>query len=135
MFIGEIGGVNIAATLACCYALALIAAIVTVLMAVISRQGTMGHLTRYSRRGPIVLSFLLLLGAADLVLGAIMVRRGRRGFVLMVPLAFIFVAGSIGEVVDIIAGSCVTSNLIGGGILLLGVIPLLLLSRELVPAT
>ena len=128
---------NIAAILACCYALALLAVIVTILMAVISRQGTIGHLTGYSRRGPIVLSFLLLLGAVDLVLGAIMVWRGRRGFVLMVPLGFIFVVGCIGEVVDIIGGSSVTSNLIGGGILLLSVIPvvLLLLRREALPAS
>jgi hypothetical protein len=110
----------------------LLGVIISVLVAVISQQGTIGHLTGYARRGPIALSFLLLLGIADLVLGAIMVWRGRRGFVLMVPLAFIVVLGCFGEVVDIVGGEGLMNNLIGGGILVLAVIPiiLLLLPRE-----
>lgn len=128
---------NIAAILAFCYAVALLGVIVAVLVAVIDQQGTIGHLTGYARRGPIVLSLLLLIGVADLVLGAIMVWRGRRGFLLMVPLAVIIIVGSIGEAADIIGGSSLPSNLIGFGIIVLAIIPvvLLLLPREPLPAS
>ncbi|MGN8025760.1 hypothetical protein [Microbacterium sp. 22242] len=118
---------TIAAILGCCYALVLLGVVVFLLTAMITHQGTIGHLTGTARRGPLVVSALLLLGAVDLAIGAVLVWRGRRGFLIMVPMGILFVVGSIGEVLDIANGSSLAGNLIGGGILLLAVIPVILL--------
>lgn len=124
---------TIAAVLGCCYALVIIGVVIFLLIAVITHRGTIGHLTGYARRGPLFVSVLLLFGAVALAIGAVSVWRGRRGVLILVPLGVLFAVGSIGEVLDIANGSSsVAGNLIGGGILVLAVIPviLLLLPRE-----
>lgn len=118
---------TIAAVLGCCYALVLVGVAIFLLTAVVTHQGTIGHLTGYARRGPLLVSALLLLGATDLAIGAVLVWRGRRGFLIMVPLGVLFVVGSIGELLDVANGSGLAGNLIGGGILMLALIPVVLL--------
>ncbi len=66
-------------------------------------------------------------GAAVLVAGAVTVMRGRRGLLVIIPLAIVTVIGGIGEPIDIANGESAGSNVIGALVIVAAVLPILLL--------
>ncbi|MBF4636047.1 hypothetical protein ITJ38_16685 [Agreia pratensis] len=127
---------TVAGVLACGYAAVLLSVAVVLAVQWATGQGIVGNLkSNSSNRG---VSFVVVLcagGAALLVVGAVGAWRGRRGLLIIVPLATLIVIGCVGETIDIISGEPLADNLIGAGIIAAAAVPvvLLLLPRGRVP--
>ncbi|WP_261372059.1 hypothetical protein [Arthrobacter woluwensis] len=63
----------------------------------------------------------------SLVTGATRALRGNRGIGVIVPLSVVTVIGSIGEPLDIASGNSAVSNIIGGIVRALAIVPIVLL--------
>jgi len=121
--------VTVACVLACCYALVLAGFGIYFLILFASHQGTIGNQVGYfANRGVSEVIGLFILSGAALVFGAVGAWRGTRGLQIIVPLAIIVLVGAIGEPIDISNGDSATDNLVGAGILLLAIIPIVLLA-------
>lgn len=120
--------VLVAAVLACCYAAVLVGLAVLLAVDWATGAGTVGHLQgRMENRGVATFLVVCIAGAAALVIGAVRALRGNRGLGIIIPLAIVTVVGSIGEPLDIASGNSAASNIIGGFILALAVLPIVLL--------
>lgn len=97
---------TIAAVLATLYALGLLTLAGSLVVARISGNGTIAHLNGYAEvRGWAFVVVACIGGALLLAFGAIFVWRGRRGLMVIAPLALIVLIGCIGEPIDIISGN------------------------------
>jgi hypothetical protein len=125
--------VTVAAVLVCCYAVVLCALAIGILVAWTSGSGRIGTLPGAAANRGVAFFIVACVGGAILLLvGARAAWRGRRGLTAIIPLAVLAVVGCVGETVDIASGNPLPDNLIGAGIIVLAVLPvlLLLLPRE-----
>jgi len=121
--------VIVACVLACCYALVLAGFGIYFLILFANHQGAIGNQARYfANRGVSEVIGLFIRAIATLVFGEVRAWRGTRGLQIIVPLAVIVLVGAIGEPIDISNGNSATDNLIGSGILLLAITPIVLLA-------
>ena len=117
----------IAAVLVMAYGLVLLGEGI-VLLADYGHGGTAAapHLDATGLRGLQFVGIVLCVVALFLGLAGVMFLRRGQSLLFVIPLALIFLGGSIGEVVDVAGGSDLTGNLIGLGILVLAIVPIVL---------
>lgn len=119
---------TIAAVLACCYAGVLVVLAIVLVVDWTTGRSTVGHLgSTAANRGVSFFVVLCIGGAAVLVAGAVTVMRGRRGLLVIIPLALVTVIGCIGEPIDIASGESVGGNVIGALVIASAVLPIVLL--------
>lgn len=117
----------VAAILACSYSVVLVVLAVSLGFDWATGRGTVGNLvSATANRGVAFFIFACIFGAALLVSGAVTAWRGRRGLAAIIPLAIVAGVGAIGEPIDIASGNSLTSNLIGGRVLVAAVLPIVL---------
>ena len=117
----------VAAILACSYSVVLVVLAVSLGFDWATGRGTVGNLvSATANRGVAFFIFACIFGAALLVSGAVTAWRGRRGLAAIIPLAIVAGGGGIGEPIDIANGNSLTSNLIGGLVLVAAVLPIVL---------
>jgi hypothetical protein len=99
-----------------------------VLLANYAQGGTAAapHLDATGLRGLQFVGIALCVIALLFGLAGVMFLRRGSPLLFVIPLALIFLGGSIGEIVDVTGGSDLTGNLIGLGILLLAIVPIVL---------
>jgi len=119
--------VSVAAVLACSYSVVLVVLAVSLGFDWATGRGTVGNLaSATANRGVSFFICACIIGAALLVSGAVTAWRGRRGLAAIIPLAIVAGVGAIGEPIDIANGNSLTSNLIGGLVLVAAVVPIVL---------
>lgn len=119
----------VAAVLAFAYAAVLLVAAVALVVAFGSGSGALSaaHLSYQAEKGVVALVLILVAGSAVLVTGSIRLVRSGKGTLVMVPLAGLLAVGVPGETVDVVTGSPPRGNVVGAGILVLAVIPIVLI--------
>lgn len=130
--------VIVAAALALAFACAFLVVAVVVGVDAVTGHGTIGSAARHTSGGRASpasgvwgLVVALTLGALWLVRSAIRALRHRSYLGIVVPLGIFLVLGTVGEVIDLFGTASGTSDLVGGGILLLASAPVALLWRPL----
>lgn len=119
---------SVAAVLSCCYSVVLVVLAVSLGIDWMTGRGTVGNLaSTTANRGVLFFIVACVGGAALLAFGAVKAWRGRRGIAAIVPLTIVAVVGTIGEPIDIANGNSLTSNLIGGLVIIAAILPIVLL--------
>jgi hypothetical protein len=119
---------SVAVGLVFCYAVVLAGVAIALCVSLVTGVGMVGaqNSSLVGTKGVSFLCVMLLAAAAVLVVGAVLLLRRRRGLLMLFPLFALLAFGSIGEVADVVSGSTVLSNLIGGGVLVLAAAPVIL---------
>lgn len=109
-------------------AIALIAFAVALVAASLDIPNNPIYETQIRSRGFINITLITLFGAGSLLVGVRRLLTAKRPTNLLIILAVPLVIGTIGQTIDVIGTASMESNLIGFGILLLFLIPVVLLS-------